>query len=194
MLSKEPLYELFINGESTQKKISIHEALSMGPWDAITLQQASSDSGRPQTYIPYICELAEFVRENSPEAKIYFHQTWAYETDSDHGGFLHYDRSQKEMFRRISDASEMASALIGAKIIPAGAFIQKIREKIPEFDYEKTGLSLCRDGFHLSFEYGCLAASLVWANTFFEKKPNADTFPVPAGAKRELVARIIDLL
>jgi hypothetical protein len=194
MLSGEPLYELFINGETTKKMISIHEAMSMGPWDIITLQQASHDSGRPQTYIPYICELADFVRENAPDAEIYFHQTWAYETDSDHGGFLHYDRSQKEMFRRISDDSEMASSLIGAKLIPAGAFIQKIRENIPEFDYEKTGLSLCRDGFHLSFEYGCLAASLVWAKAFFKKKPSIDSLPIHSGADRDLIAKIIDLL
>ena len=37
-----------------------------------------------------------------------------------------------------------------------------MRENIPEFDYENGGLSLCRDSFHLSEDYGRFLAGAVW--------------------------------
>jgi hypothetical protein len=59
-----------------------------------------------------LTELVAFVREKCPKAKIYFHQTWAYEIDSDHGGFVNYNRDQQEMYRRICDCAEIACRLI----------------------------------------------------------------------------------
>lgn len=37
-----------------------------------------------------------------------------------------------------------------------------MRENIPEFDYKNGGLSLCRDSFHLSEDYGRFLAGAVW--------------------------------
>ena len=58
----------------------------------------------------------------------------------------------------------MAAKLIDAEIIPTGAVIQKLRESLPEFDYRNGGKSLCRDGFHLSLDYGRFTAAAVWFN------------------------------
>ena len=38
------------------------------------------------------------------------------------------------------------------RVIPTGDFIQMLREEAAEFDYPHGGYSLCRDGYHLTFE------------------------------------------
>lgn len=169
-------YELQRNGGVCEQIVSIAEALDMDEWDIITLQQKSRYSGMPQTYIPYLTSLADFVREKQPQAKLCFHQTWAYEIDFPHESFLDYNRNQKEMFRRIKDCSLMASKLIDAKLIPTGTVIQKLRETVPMFDYQNGGLSLCRDGFHLSYDYGRFAAAATWFHTLTEQKMHVNTF------------------
>lgn len=155
-------YEYQLNGQPASKMISLSAAFDEKEWDIITYQQASHYSGMPQTYIPYLTELDSFVKRHCPNAKRFIHQTWAYETDSSHRGFTFYDNNQKEMMRRLTDAYEMASRLIQADIIPVGRVIQRLREETTEFDYAKTGCSLCRDGFHLSYDYGRYAAAAVW--------------------------------
>ena len=79
-----PNYELGLDGERTTTFVSIQQALEMGKWDVVTLQQASGGSGMPETYMPYLTDLAALVREIQPQAKLYFHQTWAYEVDAEH--------------------------------------------------------------------------------------------------------------
>ena len=56
-------------------KSSVSEALSGDTFDVITLQQASGFSGKPQSYIPYLSNINEFVKKYQPKAKIYFHKT-----------------------------------------------------------------------------------------------------------------------
>lgn len=169
--SNEDTYELEINGKTAYdlqlsgsqiEKTSILNALRSDKWDVVTLQQVSSLSGRPQSYFPYLCKLAEFVKKECGEARIYWHQTWSYEQNSLHPNFIHYNCDQKEMYRRGRDCALMAAKLIGAEIIPAGDVIQRLRDNVPEFDFAKTGRSLNRDGFHLSELYGRYAAALIW--------------------------------
>jgi len=71
-------YELFNNGVSTGKMISIKDALLMDKWDVISLQQASHMSGQIDSYYPYFEKVYNFVKENAPNSEIVFHQTWAY--------------------------------------------------------------------------------------------------------------------
>ena len=146
-------------------KVSILEVLKDAPWDIITFQQASHFSGRPQTYIPYLPQLASAVQSVCPSARFYIHQTWAYEKESTHPAFLNYNHDQSEMFRRLCDANAMASRLIGAPIIPVGKTIQRLRDTCSYFDLSKGGMSLNRDGFHLSLLYGRYTASSVWFET-----------------------------
>lgn len=129
-----------------------------------------------ETYEPYLSSLVSVVREAQPDAKLYFHQTWAYEIDANHGGFANYNNNQTEMFHRIKDTSEKAAKSICAELIPTGSVIQALRETVPEFDYKNGGLSLCRDGFHLSWDYGRFAAAATWLHTITGKKINASYF------------------
>ena len=158
-------YDFELNGGSPERKISIKEALELDRWDIITLQQVSQLSGIFDSYEPYLTSLASMGRKAQPNAKIYFHQTWAYEIDSTHGGFTNYNNNQTEMYRRIIETSEIAAKTINAEIIPSGKVIQTLREDVPLFDYKNGGLSLCRDGFHLSLNYGRYAVAATWLRT-----------------------------
>ncbi len=169
LVEDNALYALEINGGEEQRKISISEALKMRKWDVVTLQQVSQLSGLPQTYEPYLSTLADCIRRQLPDAQIFFHQTWAYETDSTHSGFANYGSDQMRMYQSILAASSAAAERIGAKILPVGRIIQEIRQSLPEFDYENGGQSLCRDGFHLSLDYGRYAAAAVWIVTLTGK-------------------------
>lgn len=165
VVSDNAFYDLEINGNEGSEKISILSALNMEQWDIITVQQVSQLSGMPDSYEPFLGNLVSFVRDQCPMAKIYFHQTWAYEIDSAHAGFANYNNDQKQMYDCIVSTAKSKSESINADMIPVGTVIQYIRENIPEFDYKHNGLSLCRDGFHLTFDYGRYAAAATWLHT-----------------------------
>lgn len=155
-------YDLERNGGVAERKISIKEALTLEEWDVITLQQASAQSQHFSSYTPYLENIAKYVREKCPDAKIWFHQTWAYETDYFADGFREDTAKQKGMYQNILTASKQASETIDAPLIRAGVAIQAVRENVPEFDYANGGLSLNRDGYHLSRDYGRFIAAYTW--------------------------------
>lgn len=149
------------NGLDTGRKVSIAEALEEGDWNVVTLQQVSGKSGQYETYQPYLNKLAAFVREKAPLARLMIHQTWAYEIGSTHADFARYGNSQLAMYNALCEVYEQAADAIEAETIPCGDIIQVLRTKAP-FDVRHGGLSLCRDGFHLSYTYGRYAAAAVW--------------------------------
>ena len=155
-------YDLEINAEKEIRKISIEEALTLEEWDVITLQQASAQSQMFSTYTPYLENIAKYLREKCPNAKILFHQTWAYENDYFKDNPRENTTKQKGMYNNILLASQKASEAIDAPIIRAGVAIQAVRENVPEFDYASGGMSLNRDGYHLSYDYGRFAAAYAW--------------------------------
>lgn len=173
---KKSDYCLQGNGLEYIKNASANEVIENEAFDIVTVQQASGFSGRPQSYIPYLSEIVNYVKKYQGSAKLYFHKTWSYEIDSTHGHFAFYNNSQSEMTRRISDCSEMVQKLIDLPIIPVGDFIQHLRDNTKEFDYKNGGISLCRDGFHLSYDYGRFAAAAVWYKTFTSENVNAELF------------------
>ncbi|MBQ5824612.1 MAG: DUF4886 domain-containing protein [Clostridia bacterium] len=158
-------YDYELNGNEAETKISIRQALENEKWDAVTLQQASADSGMYDSYHPYLSSLAKLVRELQPQARLYFHQTWSYENGSRHPGFLNYGRDSRRMFESIVSASAKAAESIGADLIATGTVIQYLRENEKVFDYQNGGISLCRDTFHLSETYGRYAAAATWLHT-----------------------------
>lgn len=156
------LYDLERNGDAGERKISIKEALLLENWDVVTLQQASAQSQSFDTYTPYLENLAAYVRELCPKAKIWFHQTWAYENDYFKDNPRENDTKQKSMYKNILTASKQAGEVISAPLIRAGVAIQAARDNVAEFDYKNGGMSLNRDGFHLSRDYGRFIASYTW--------------------------------
>ena len=182
-------YDYEIKGEPT-RKISLREALTMEDWDVITFQQASYESGKYDKYQPFLCDLYKVVKEACPNAKFYIHKTWAYETDYDSELFDFYNRDQKRMYDCLTDAYAKAAESIGADIIPSGDVIQYLRENAKEFDYQNGGLSLNRDGFHLTLGYGRYAAALTWACKLFSIDANEVSY-APEECEDEALISVI---
>ena len=82
---------------------SLTDGLLDEDWDIVTLQQASHDSGLPETYAP-MDEVLDYVKKHRPLARIYWHMTWAYQSDSDHGAFPRYGCDQAKMYKAIVNA------------------------------------------------------------------------------------------
>lgn len=191
-LSNEAAYEYQIKGE-TVKMISLKEALSAEKWDIVTFQQASGHSGRYDTYEPFLSDLYREVRLACQNAKFYFHRTWAYETDFESEAFAFYNNDQHYMYEAICDASKKAAESSKFQIIPSGDVIQYLRDNTNEFDCKNGGLSLCRDGFHLSYIYGRFAAALTWYCTLFGGKA-ADIDFVPKLEGETTDERLINII
>jgi hypothetical protein len=162
------LYLYEIDGKSTEKYVSIKEALQEEEWDFVVSQQASHDSGIQDTYYPYIVNLYNYIKEYAPKAERILHQTWAYEIDSSHDCFVRYNHNQQEMYERSREAYIRAAEELGVRMIPCGDVVQKVRTKEP-FIYEKGGMSLCRDGFHMSYIYGRYLLAAAWYEILFKK-------------------------
>lgn len=183
--SVEKPYAYEINGDHV-KNVSLKEGIEAEKWDVITFQQVSHMSGDYATYQPFLDNLYNEVRKMCPDTKIYFHQTWAYEKDTNHPGFANYENSQAVMHEKAVKACSIAAKRINADIIPVGEVIDYLRKNVPEFDYGNGGMSLCRDTFHLSYIYGRFAAGLVWYHKLFGKDVRNVTFlPEYGGEKAE---------
>ena len=182
VVSGEAAYDLLINGKQVSK-CSILSALKAGKWDYITLQQASGFSGLWESYENTLVPLSEYVKRNAPEAEIVIHETWAYEKTSTHPHFEWYGCDQKKMHEALKSCYERAAEAIGARIIPVGNTVAKLRET-EAFDVEKGGESLSRDGFHLSFVMGRYLAAAVWY-VFFTGKDIRENAFVPA--RKEMI-------
>ena len=162
MLSEERAYELQYNGERTRFFVSIKEALLNRSWDVVTLQQASHLSFEQQTYTPYLEELANYVRRYSPKAKIYIHQTWAYEAGSDRLLNMARFETPEDMLTRIVQAYDKAAQAIGADgIIRSGELFANLLQN---------GIArIHRDTFHASLGLGRYALGLLWYYTLCER-------------------------
>ena len=137
-------------------------------WDIITLQQASHDRGLPETYARQ-GEIIDYVNahKRNPAALLYWHMTWAYQSDSDHWAFPRYNRDQTAMYNAILNAVQTKVLLNSAYagVIPTGIAIQNLRAT-------PVGDTVTRDGFHLSESHGRYAAALTWAQTLCGVDPD----------------------
>ncbi|MBQ6979411.1 MAG: DUF4886 domain-containing protein [Clostridia bacterium] len=151
------VYDYEKNGGESSGKVSISRALKEEKWDVVTLQQASHLSADIDTYFPYIVELAKYVRENCPDAKIFVHQTWAYDNGSDRLKSVFYP-SADAMFADVRRSYDLAAKTIDADgIIYSGETMLKALN---------CGINVYRDGFHAGFGAGRYLLGLVWYKTF----------------------------
>ena len=168
MKAESEEYALEIMGVDTGFKTSIKKALLSRPWDVVTLQQASHFSAFPDTYTPYIEELAKYIRELCPKAKIYIHQTWAYEEASARLASMKFEH-RSDMFAAVKSSYELAAERIFADgIIPSGEVV----ERLTELGVEKVH----RDTFHIDLGVGRYALALTWAKTLFGLESVANSF------------------
>lgn len=148
--------------ENLKSNQTLESCLSDEPWDYISFQQASQNSGLYDTYFPYLDELLTYVKGKvtNPNVKYALHQTWAYAEDSSHSGFVNYNNSQITMYNAIIDATHRVKEAVPdiSLIIPAGTAIQNGRTSA-------IGDNFCRDGYHLDIQIGRYTVACTW----FEK-------------------------
>ncbi len=144
-------------------------------WDVISLQQASPLSGVSESYEPFLGQLISYIRNELPQAKIVFHQTWAYAKDSKHGRFINYDYSQEKMYVGIVNASKQACEKYGIQVIPSGTAIQNVRNTVMG---NSTDL-VTRDGHHLNYTVGRYTAACTWYAALFDRKAAGNSWRIP---------------
>ena len=169
MLDDNAAYDFQFNGESTALKVSIRQALASDEWDVITLQQASHLSAKQETYSPYIEELARYVRKYCPRAKLFLHETWAYEDGSDRLKNVAGYNSALEMLSDIQNAYINAAEQIGANgVIPCGtAMLRALSLGIEKIH---------RDTFHASLGVGRYLLALAWYKKLTGKDVSENDF------------------
>lgn len=139
--------------------MSIKDGLSDEDWDIISFQQVSGLSGVSETYNEDIDTIVNHINENktNPDAKLYWHMTWAYEQSSTHQDFARYNKDQMTMYNAIVNAVQ-SKILTNPEIdgvIPSGTAIQNVRTS-------HIGDTLTRDGYHLSMDLGRFIAGVTW--------------------------------
>ena len=163
-------YLCHLNGDVDREDlITFDEGLTMCEWDVVTLQQVSTHSFREDSFYPYIYEVASYVREKLPNAKIYIHQTWAYE----HGCPRSFDvtdgKGAEAMLEGLRHAYARAKEEIGAEaIIPSGELMELL--------YKEGAEGIYRDTFHASLGLGRYALGLLWFKLFTGRDVSDNSF------------------
>lgn len=168
--SGDKAYLFHYNGDvECEELITLDDGIAMRDWDIVTVQQVSTLSFKEESYYPYIHEVVDYVREKLPNAKIYLHQTWAYE----HGCPRVYEitdgKGAEFMLEGIRKSYERARKEIGAEaIIPSGELMELL--------YQNGASKIYRDTFHASYGIGRYAVGLLWFKLFTGKGVLNNTF------------------
>ena len=141
---------------------ALSDIITDEPWQYITFQQVSQESGLTTTFEPYLSELIGYTQslQTNPNAIYGYHQTWAYSHDSTHGGFANYGNRQEVMYDSICQAVQYAMAMHPelSFVVPSGTAIQNARTTY-------LGDNMNRDGYHLDLKMGRYTAACVWLET-----------------------------
>lgn len=153
-------YLFHYNGDMHREDlVTIEEGISMREWDAVTLQQVSTDSFVPESFYPYIYEIAEYVRAKLPKAKIYIHMTWAYEHGCPRVFEVTGGHDADHMLDGIRRAYTRAARKINADgIIPSAELMELL--------YKAGAKNIYRDTFHASLGLARYALGMLWYKFF----------------------------
>ena len=143
---------------------SLYDILKDEPWDVITFQQHSQESGMYITYKPYLQNLINYVKSNAPnpEAKLGFVMTWPYKQGYHSSGYRYYQENQEIMYDSILNVTEriMQEHPDLTFLVPCGTALQNLRSSF-------VGDNIDRDGAHLDFYIGrYTAAYTMYASLF----------------------------
>ncbi|MGO3653598.1 MAG: DUF4886 domain-containing protein [Sphingobacterium sp.] len=171
--------------KNTTKQVSIEQALADENWDYISLQQVSSYSGKYEVVMQSLPNLWTYIVAHvHSDTRLVYHQTWAYQQDSNHDGFKNYQEDQLVMYDSImSVTSRLDDTGDYAYVIPAGTAIQNGRTS-------SVGDHFTRDGYHLDLDIGRYTAALTWYGKLFDLNPNkTDYKPDQIDIKQAKIAR-----
>ena len=163
LLNGTVAYTFYYADENTKKitkdptSRDLEYCIGYAEWDIVTIQQASNQSGVASNYSnldAYVAGLRELIPE---DALLFWHMTWAYQSNSDHSGFANYDNNQMNMYNAIVSVVENVIEASGHfdGVIPSGTSVQNLRTST-------LGDTLTRDGYHLSHGIGRYTAALTY--------------------------------
>ena len=116
-------------GKYTQGTINVCDALRLAKWDIVTIQQASHESWKPESYHPYGDRLIAKIRELAPQAKIVVQETWSY-TPWD-PRLAKWGVDQNVMYAKLHEAYGDFAKEKGLSVIPFGTAVQEWRKRLP---------------------------------------------------------------
>ena len=156
-------YRKVVDGvRSNRPRTALSDIITDEPWQYITFQQVSQESGLTATFEPYLTYLIEYAQglQTNPNAAYGYHQTWAYSHDSTHGGFANYGNRQEVMYDSICQAVQFALSTHPefSFVVPSGTAIQNARTTY-------LGDNMNRDGYHLDLKMGRYTAACAWFET-----------------------------
>jgi len=156
-------YRKVVNGRrSNTPRSSLESIITDEPWNFITFQQVSQESGLRTTFEPDLTNLIQYTQglQTNPNAVFGYHQTWAYSHDSTHGGFANYGNRQEVMYDSICQAVMYAFLQHPELkfVVPSGTAIQNARTTY-------LGDNMNRDGYHLDLKMGRYTAACTWFET-----------------------------
>lgn len=171
--------------KTSQEATSIKQAMEDEDWNYISIQQASPFSGMYEVIMEDLPELIHQIQTlKNKNTSLIYHQTWAYQHDSNHDGFSHYQNNQLTMYKAIKDASKKISKMKNISfIIPCGTAIQNARSS-------SIGDHLTRDGYHLELNVGRFTAACTWYEKLFHKDVRKNSFsPVGLSSSYDRIAK-----
>ena len=172
MLSGDAAYSFELNGASSGLFVSLERALLSDEWDVVTLQQSSHYSPHEETFEPFLSELAAYVRRYAPKAKLYIHQTWAYESGCPRLMNMAKVETAEEMLGRLTRNYERAAITVDADgIIPCGDAMYRFERELRPMGY-----AVHRDTYHASLGAGRYLLALVWLKVLCGVDPTENSF------------------
>lgn len=163
-------YRKVVDGEKTNMgKYTLKGIITDEPWDVITLQQVSQESGQPASYEPGLSLMIGYVTALATDSvRLGFHQTWAYAQDSEHKGFARYNNNQYMMYQSITTAVKLAMQYHKGDLtfyVPSGTAIQNARTSLlatTKTNDNAVNRELTRDGYHLNYTIGRYIVACTW--------------------------------
>lgn len=116
---------------------NIPQLLAADKWDVVTIQQASHESWKPDTYHPWADMVISAIRKHAPQAKIVVQQTWSYCNadaricNQETKGPGTWGIDQLGMYERLTANYSKFAAENGFDIIPTGKAVQLYRARRP---------------------------------------------------------------
>ena len=106
---------------------NLPEMLKAREYDLVSIQQASPQSFRPESWVPWGDKLVAIVREALPGVKFVIQETWSYRPDSPR--FADWGIDSDKMFEWLREVYLERSRHYGFPVIPTGDAVQTFRRR-----------------------------------------------------------------